>query len=47
MLAAITDEVRGPRAAPISVLGRDDGLTLARRLREESAIPIIMLTGRP
>jgi len=27
-------------------LGREDGMVLARRLREESAIPIIMLTGR-
>ncbi len=27
-------------------LGREDGMVLARRLRDESAIPIIMLTGR-
>src|SRR6202007_3343443 len=27
-------------------LGREDGMAIARRLREESAIPIIMLTGR-
>src|SRR4030095_7629062 len=27
-------------------LGHEDGMTLARRLRAESAIPIIMLTGR-
>ena len=27
-------------------LGHEDGMTLARRLRDESAIPIIMLTGR-
>jgi DNA-binding response OmpR family regulator len=27
-------------------LGAEDGMTLARRMREESAIPIIMLTGR-
>jgi len=27
-------------------LGREDGMALARRLRDESAIPIIMLTGR-
>ena len=45
MLAAITDEVVDLVLLDIS-LGRDDGLALARRLREESAIPIIMLTGR-
>lgn len=27
-------------------LGREDGMALARRLRDESTIPIIMLTGR-
>jgi two-component system OmpR family response regulator len=27
-------------------LGREDGMALARQLRDESAIPIIMLTGR-
>ncbi len=27
-------------------LGREDGMQIARRLREESAIPILMLTGR-
>jgi two-component system OmpR family response regulator len=27
-------------------LGQEDGMTIAGRLREESAIPIIMLTGR-
>ena len=27
-------------------LGREDGIDLARRLREESAIPIVMLSGR-
>jgi two-component system, OmpR family, response regulator len=45
MLAAIADDVVDLVVLDIR-LGREDGMALARRLREESAIPIIMLTGR-
>ena len=45
MLAAIADDVVDMVVLDVR-LGRDDGMALARRLREESAIPIIMLTGR-
>src|SRR6201993_3472430 len=45
MLAAIADDVVDLVVLDVR-LGRDDGMALARRLREESAIPIIMLTGR-
>jgi len=45
MLEAIADNVVDLVVLDIR-LGRDDGMAIARRLREESAIPIIMLTGR-
>jgi two-component system, OmpR family, response regulator len=45
MLAAITNEVVDLVVLDVT-LEREDGMTLARRLRDESAIPIIMLTGR-
>ena len=45
MLAAIADNVVDLVVLDVR-LGRDDGMAIARRLREESAIPIIMLTGR-
>ena len=45
MLAAINDEVVDLVVLDVR-LEREDGMALARRLREESAIPIIMLTGR-
>jgi len=45
MLATITDQVVDLVVLDVR-LEREDGMALARRLREESAIPIIMLTGR-
>jgi len=45
MLAAIADDVVDLVVLDVR-LGREDGMALTRRLREESAIPIIMLTGR-
>src|SRR6476619_5961159 len=45
MLATIGDDVVDLVVLDVK-LGHDDGMTLARRLRSESAIPIIMLTGR-
>jgi len=45
MLATIADEVVDLVLLDVR-LEREDGMALARRLREESAIPIIMLTGR-
>jgi len=45
MLATIADEVVDLVVLDVK-LEREDGMVLARRLREESAIPIIMLTGR-
>jgi len=45
MLATITDEVVDLVVLDVK-LGHEDGMVLARRLRDESAIPIIMLTGR-
>jgi len=45
MIAKITDEVVDLVVLDLK-LGREDGMALARRLREESAIPIIILTGR-
>lgn len=45
MLATINDEVVDLVVLDVK-LGREDGMALARRLREESAIPIIMLTGQ-
>jgi len=45
MLATIADEVVDLLVLDVK-LEREDGMVLARRLREESAIPIIMLTGR-
>jgi DNA-binding response OmpR family regulator len=45
MQATIADEVVDLVVLDVK-LGREDGMVLARRLRDESAIPIIMLTGR-
>jgi len=45
MFATIRDEVVDLVVLDLK-LERDDGMKLARRLREESAMPIIMLTGR-
>ena len=45
MYATIRDEVVDLVVLDLG-LERDDGMKLARRLREDSAIPIIMLTGR-
>src|SRR5438105_1665445 len=45
MQAAITDDVVDLVVLDVK-LGREDGMALARRLRDESTIPIIMLTGR-
>ncbi len=45
MLATITDQVVDLVVLDVR-LEHEDGMALARRLREESAIPIIMLTGR-
>ncbi|HTR79474.1 MAG TPA: response regulator [Gemmatimonadaceae bacterium] len=45
MSATIRDEVVDLVVLDLG-LERDDGMKLARRLREDSAIPIIMLTGR-
>ncbi len=45
MLATIADEVVDLVVLDVK-LGREDGMALARRLREETAIPIIMLTGQ-
>src|SRR5882724_3697162 len=45
MQAVLADEVVDLIVLDLK-LQAEDGLTLARRLREESAIPIVMLTGR-
>jgi two-component system OmpR family response regulator len=45
MQAVLTDEVVDLVVLDLK-LQAEDGMALARRLREESAIPIIMLTGR-
>ena len=45
MLARIADDVVDLVVLDVD-LGRTDGMALARRLRDESAIPIIMLTKR-
>jgi len=45
MLATITDQVVDLVVLDVR-LEHEDGMALARRLREESAIPIILLTGR-
>jgi DNA-binding response OmpR family regulator len=45
MLAAIADEAVDLVVLDVR-LGSEDGMVLARRLRDESTIPIIMLTGR-
>src|SRR5882724_13240093 len=45
MQAVLADEVVDLVVLDLK-LQAEDGMALARRLREESAIPIIMLTGR-
>src|SRR5438876_5153705 len=45
MQAVLADEVVDLVVLDLT-LRAEDGMTLARRLRDESAIPIIMLTGR-
>ena len=45
MQAALNDNVVDLVVLDLK-LGHEDGMMLARRLRDESAIPIIMLTGR-
>src|SRR6058998_3588059 len=45
MQAVLADEVEDLIVLDLKLRG-EDGMTLARRLRDESEIPIIMLTGR-
>ena len=45
MQAVISDDVVDLVVLDVR-LGREDGMALARKLRDESTIPIIMLTGR-